>query len=125
MFNSSRLATNHAQILAIHRSPCDNGRTSAPPAIDAMTISQRKGLAFQLVPRPAAKTSAGHFHISKFFCSGGRVDRNHQLFNPLIANCERDASQAKELYQLAKCSWTDCAVAARTTFVFWRIWSAT
>ena len=76
MFNSSRFAPNNAQILAINRSPRDNRRTGAAPAIDAMTISERKRLAFQLVPRPTAETSAGQIHIINFFCSGGRVGRN-------------------------------------------------
>ena len=44
-----------------------------------MTITQRKGLTFQFVPRPTAETSTGQLHIIKFFCSGGRVGRNEQF----------------------------------------------
>jgi len=66
MTNFSRLATNDAQIFAIHRSPGDNRGTGTAPAIDAMTISERKGLAFQLVPRPTAETSTGQLHIGSY-----------------------------------------------------------
>jgi hypothetical protein len=79
MFNFARLAYDHAQIFAIHRSPRHNGRTGTAPAIDAMTITERKGLTFEFVSRPTAETSTGQFHIIKFFCSGGRVGRNETI----------------------------------------------
>src|SRR5947199_3636192 len=66
MFNFSRLAANQAQIFAKDRSPRDNRRTGAAPAIDAVTISQRKGLAFQLIPSPAAETSTGQLHVASY-----------------------------------------------------------
>jgi len=80
MLDLARLAYDQAKIFAIDRSPGDNGRTGTAPAIDAMTITERKGLTFQFVPRPTAQTSTGQLHIIKFFCSGGPVGRNETIW---------------------------------------------
>jgi hypothetical protein len=57
VWNFARLALCHYQIVARHRSPLHMGRTRAPPAIDAMTIDQRKWPALQHVACPPANAS--------------------------------------------------------------------
>ena len=61
--NLARFTLCHGHILARHRSPLHIRRTSASPAIDAMTIYQRKWTTLQHVSCPAANASTSDLHI--------------------------------------------------------------
>src|SRR6266496_531684 len=58
----ARLTFCNDDIFATHRSPCDIRRADASPAIDAMTIDQRKRSTLQLVSGAAANASASEVH---------------------------------------------------------------
>src|SRR4030095_9889511 len=58
----ARLTLCHDQICARHRSPGHVRCARASPAIDAVTIAQRKGPTLQLVSCPAAHASTSKLH---------------------------------------------------------------
>jgi hypothetical protein len=60
--NFARFTFCNHEIFAGHRSPSDIGRAGAAPAIDAMTIDQRKRPALQHVSCPAANASTSNLH---------------------------------------------------------------
>ena len=66
VLNLARLALCHHQIPTRHRSPLYIRRTGASPAIDAMTIDQRRWPALQHVSCPAANASTSELHINGF-----------------------------------------------------------
>jgi hypothetical protein len=63
MRNFARLTSRHTQIFAGHGSPGDIRRASAPPAIDAMTVTRGKRPTLQHVSCPAANASTSELHI--------------------------------------------------------------
>jgi len=63
VLNLARLALCYVQIVAGYGSPSDVRRACASPAIDAMTIAQRKGPTLQHVTCPAANASTRELQI--------------------------------------------------------------
>ena len=62
MRNLARFTFCYDQIFAGYESPGDIRRSSASPAIDAMTVDQRKRPTLQHVSCPAANASASELH---------------------------------------------------------------
>jgi hypothetical protein len=62
MRDFARFTFRNDEIFARHRSPCDIRRAGASPAIDAMTIDQRKRPTLQHVSGAAANASASEVH---------------------------------------------------------------
>lgn len=78
----ARFALRHDQIFTRHRSPLHIRRTRASPAIDAMTIDQRRGPTLQHVSCPAANASTSDFHFSeRTFTRDSASSKNCQELN--------------------------------------------